>query len=124
MKILCLLITILVLLFTSQGHSQSLMPTNPIANVTLAWDPCPVTNNIAHYAVYWGVLPMTYTNKESSLGTNATLTVSNLVRGTTYYFAATATATNSLESAFSNEVSTNLPAPPTPPTVFRIVVGN
>ena len=45
----------------------------------------------------------------SPAGTNLTVSVSNLVEGTTYYFAATAVDTNGLESDYSTEVSTLIP---------------
>jgi hypothetical protein len=98
-----------------------LVPTNPPANVTLAWNASPTTTNgPISYILYYGPASTTYTNTVLA-GTNLTCTASNLVRGATYYFAVTATATNGLESVFSNEVSTNTAAPPPPPTVLRII---
>jgi fibronectin type 3 domain-containing protein len=72
------------------------------ASVTLAWDPSPDTNVVA-YKIYLGPTSGSYTNNVSVGNvTNATLT--NLVAGAIYYFAATAVDTNSLESDFSNEI--------------------
>jgi hypothetical protein len=73
--------------------------------VTLAWDPSPGTNIIVNYNVYYGAASATYTNHVSA-GTNTTVAVSNLVEGTTYYFAATAVDDAGLESDYSTEVST------------------
>ena len=76
---------------------------------TLAWDPSAGTNVIANYKVYYGVASATYTNVVSA-GTNITVSISNLVRGTTYYFAATAIDTFGLESDYSTEVSALIPS--------------
>lgn len=116
-------------------------------SVTLAWCQSPPTTNnvIAGYKVYYGSGAVTnwspdiyatnqppcpgiivqqgtnwsrsYTNMVTA-GTNLTATVSNLVSGVTYYFAATAYDTNTLESDFSSEVSCTIPMPlpPKPPT--------
>lgn len=79
------------------------LPAHAAESVTLAWDASPSTN-IANYRIYYGVASATYTNSVSA-GTNLTVSVSNLVGGRTYYFAATATDTDGLESDFSAEVS-------------------
>ena len=50
--------------------------------------------------------PAPRTRTSVAAGTNLTVSVSNLVEGTTYYFAATAVDTNGLESDYSTEVST------------------
>jgi hypothetical protein len=84
--------------------------------VTLAWDASASTNSIANYKIYYGGASATYTNSVSA-GTNLTATVSNLVAGATYYFAATATDTNGLESDYSTEVSTVIPSANQPPTL-------
>jgi hypothetical protein len=84
--------------------------------VTLAWDPSPGTNVIANYKVYYGTASGTYTNSVSA-GTNLTVSVSNLVQGVTYYFAASATDANGLESDYSTEVSTVIATPNQPPTL-------
>jgi hypothetical protein len=84
--------------------------------VTLAWDPSPGTNVIAHYNLYCGVASGTYTTVVTA-GTNTTASVSNLVLGTTYYFAATAVDTSGLESDYSTEVSTMVTPANQPPTL-------
>jgi sulfur relay (sulfurtransferase) complex TusBCD TusD component (DsrE family) len=95
----------------------ALFPFSAIAasSVTLAWDPSPGTDVITNYNLYYGAASATYTNVVPA-GTNTTVTISNLVGGTTYYFAATAVDTNGLESVYSTEVAyTNVTA--TPPTI-------
>jgi hypothetical protein len=76
----------------------------PPQSVTLAWDPSPCTNLIANYKVYYGVSSATYTNVVAA-GTNTTVSISNLLNSTTYYFAATAIDSSGLESDYSPEVS-------------------
>jgi len=79
----------------------------PPQSVTLAWDPSPGTNVIANYNVYYGVASATYTNVVAA-GTNSTVSISNLVNGTTYYLAATAVGTSGLESDYSTQVSARI----------------
>ena len=100
------------------GDFSALTPLASFATgtVTLAWDPSPGTNVIANYNVYYGVASGTYTNVVAA-GTNPTVSVSNLVEGTTYYFAATAVDTNGLESDYSTEVSTLFAHCNQPPTL-------
>ena len=69
----------------------------------LAWNASP-DSSVAGYRVYWGAASTNYTNSLNA-GTNLTATVTNLVRGTKYYFAATAYASNGVESSFSNEAA-------------------
>jgi hypothetical protein len=84
--------------------------------VTLAWNASSGTNVIANYKVYYGVASATYTNSVAA-GTNLTVSVSNLVLGVTYYFAATAVDTSGLESDYSTEISTMIVPPNQPPTL-------
>ncbi len=97
------------------GASFALAPLAALATgtVTLAWDPSPGTNDvIANYNLYYGAASGTYTNVVAA-GTNLTASVSNLLEGITYYFAATAVDTNGLESDYSAEVSAMICRPPT-----------
>src|ERR1039458_4540906 len=73
------------------GALFALSPLASLATgtVTLAWDASSGTNVIANYKVYYGVASATYTNSVAA-GTNLTVSVSNLILGVTYYFAATA----------------------------------
>ncbi len=79
------------------------------ANVTLAWnsnsDPI-----VAGYNIYYGRACKGYTNK-ACLGKATTVTISNLVVGATYFFAATTYSTAGAESALSGEVAYTVPAP-------------
>jgi hypothetical protein len=113
------------LLAASTSHGALLGPTNAPASVTLAWDPSPANSGVVFYSLYWGVASRAYTNEVNVIGrTNTTATITNLTRGATYYFAATATATNGLESDFSSEVSWsvgNIPAAPVNTRVASMV---
>jgi len=88
--------------FTMSVHAQ--------ANVTLAWNQStdPI---VAGYNIYYGGASGTYTNKINS-GANTSLTISNLVIGDTYYFAATTYSVAGAESSLSSEVSYTVPTPP------------
>ena len=88
-------------------------PAWAASSLTLAWDPSTSTN-VAGYRIYYGPSSRNYTNT-LDVGNATSATLSNLVTGATYYFAATAYDTANLESDFSNEVGyTNLLlAPPT-----------
>jgi hypothetical protein len=100
------------------GAFFALTPLASLATgtVTLAWDASSGTNVIANYKVYYGIVSATYTNSVAA-GTNLTASVSNLVAGRTYYFAATAVDTSGLESDYSAEVSTVINLPNQPPTL-------
>jgi hypothetical protein len=72
-------------------------------SVTLAWNAS--TNPIVTgYKVYYGGACGAYTN-EICAGNATNITISNLVPGATYYFAATTYAASGMESPFSGEVS-------------------
>ncbi len=94
------------------------LPGFAAGSVTLAWDASQGTNVIANYNVYYGIASATYTNTAAA-GTNTTVSISNLVEGVTYYFAATAVDSVGLESDYSTEVSTLIPVKLTnqPPTL-------
>ena len=78
-------------------------------NVTLAWIPSS-GQVVAGYNVYYGGASRVYTIK-TSVGQATSLTISNLVPGVTYYFAATTYNAAGAESVFSSEVSYTVPAP-------------
>ena len=124
MKLLVLAILALLLL-VSPCSALGAGPTNSLSRIAVAWDPSPATGfGVLNYNLYYGPVSANYTNS-FSVGTNTTGSVSNLVRGATYFFAVTAVcATNLLESDFSNEISWTPPKPPTPPTVFKIISGS
>jgi Fibronectin type III domain len=75
------------------------------SSVTLAWDPTP---GVAGYRLYLGLASRTYSTM-LDVGGSTTVTVANLVPGTTYYFAVTDYDTNHLESTFSGEISYTVP---------------
>lgn len=77
------------------------------ASVTLAWNPS-TDPTIAGYNIYYGGASYTYTNK-ISVGNATSVTISGLVPGTTYYFAATTYSASGLESAFSGELAYLIP---------------
>lgn len=110
----CLL---LVLFAASPAIAQYLWPnTNPPAMVTLAWDAV-ADPQVTGYRVYWGIGSRQYTNSQTvALQTETTIT--NLMRGTTYFFAATSLA-GELESGFSEEVTYAPPTGPSAPQGLR-----
>jgi len=73
------------------------------ANVTLAWTPTG-DPSVVGYRVYQGVASQTYTNM-IDVGNATSVTVSNLVGGTTYYFAVTSYTSAGVESPFSGEIT-------------------
>src|SRR6266446_704159 len=84
-------------------------------SVTLAWD-ANTAPNIVGYRLYTGTTSGVYT-QQIEVGNNTSTSVSNLVDGTTYFFAVTDYNTSGVESAYSNQVSYTAPlATPTPPT--------
>ena len=89
-------------------------------SVKLGWNPC-TDPCIAGYNIYYGVASGTYSNKVV-LGVTTNATISGLIEGTTYYFAATAFNVAGVESLFSNETSWTIPLPVVnhPPTLNSI----
>jgi hypothetical protein len=99
-----------------------LSPSNAPPSVELAWNAAaidiilgPVTN----YNIYEGAASGQYT-VEIPAGTNLVLTVSNLARGTQYFFNVTSQA-GGLESGFGGEISYT-PQPPPPAPVFQPII--
>jgi hypothetical protein len=96
-----------------------------LSSVNLAWTPSTGTN-IAGYHVYYGAASRTYTNMVF-IGNATNTTISGLMDGVTYYFAATAADTSGLESDYSNEAS-NAPAaianqPPTLNSLSNLTIN-
>jgi hypothetical protein len=77
------------------------------AEVTLEWDPNSETD-IAGYRIHYGTASGSYIHLKDA-GKQTACTVTELVPGTTYYFAATAYNTSGLESDYSNEVLYTVP---------------
>jgi hypothetical protein len=92
------------------------------AQVTLVWN-ASSDPNVTGYDIYYGVASRSYTNK-IDVGNTTNATISGLVEGVTYYFAATAYNVLGIESDFSGEVSYTVPvsgpAPNNPPTLNTI----
>ena len=88
--------------FQALGQNQS---------VVLFWSPS-VDPNVVGYNIYYGTVSGEYTN-ELVLGNVSTATLTGLTAGTTYYFVATATGTDGVESPFSNETTYTVPLPAT-----------
>ena len=77
-----------------------------LANVTLAWNPS-TSPNVAYYNIYYGADSGTYGNVISVTATN--VVVSNLIEGTTYFFAASTVDTSGVESQLSSQISYLVP---------------
>ena len=78
------------------------------AQVTLEWDPNSETD-LAGYRIYMGTASGAYGATPIAAGLSTTCTVTGLVSGRTYYFAATAFNAGGLESGKSNEVIYTVP---------------
>jgi len=89
--------------------------------VTLAWDPSPDTN-VAGYYVHYGTVSGSYTTHVDT-GSATTFQVTDLVPGTTYYFAVTAYNAQKIQSAPSGEIAYTAPevVPPPAAGVVRIL---
>lgn len=91
-------------------------------SVTLAWIPS-TDPNIAGCNLYYGVASGAYTQMVNP-GNVTTVTISGLIEGTTYYFAATSYDILGLESDFSNEASYTVPGIiPVSPVTLQIRVA-
>ena len=73
------------------------------SSVTLAWDPSS-SSDVTGYNVYYGPASRTYTNMVTA-GNATNVTISGLVAGSTYFFAATAYDSFGVESDYSNETN-------------------
>ena len=83
------------------------LPLHADQSVTLTWNPS-TAPNVAGYKIYYGVASQSYFTNVA-VGNTTTATISGLVPGTTYYFAATTVDSAGDESAFSNEASYAVP---------------
>ena len=88
-------------------------------NLSFGWDPSN-DPNVVNYTIYYGTESGVYPNAVR-VGNVTTATLSNLVQGITYYFAATTTDTAGMESDYSQELSYVIPLPS--PAVVSIVAS-
>jgi hypothetical protein len=96
----------LILILTGLlGVSQ--LPALGAGSVTLMWNPS-TDPTVAGYRTYYGVASRNYTNVVDAGGATS-VTISALVEGATYFFAATSYNTLGMESDFSNEASYTVP---------------
>ncbi len=86
-----------------------------LQSVTLGWSPSTDPSAVGS-AVYYGTNSGNYPTRLDA-GTNATITVTGLQEGVTYFFVATAYDSSGQESVPSNEVSYQVPLTNSPPTV-------
>jgi hypothetical protein len=98
-------------LFALLGHAGPAFSATPPAgpSVTLAWNQSPDPNAVG-YDVYYGTASHTYTNMIHA-GNVTNATISSLVTGVTYYFAATSYDAGGGQGGYSNEA--NYVVPPT-----------
>jgi hypothetical protein len=83
----------------------------------MSWNPS-TDPSVVGYNIHFGVSSGNYTNSVS-VGNVTNATVTGLVAGQAYYFAATAVNAGSVESDYSNEIWTNAPAPANTPPVAQ-----
>jgi len=107
-------VLLLVTIFSKPGIGNA-------ASVMLAWDPSP-DSQVVGYRVYYGVASLSYTNS-ATVGAVTNATVTGLIVGTRYYFAATAYNAAGDESVFSNEI-TFTPVAPTNQAPTLNALGN
>src|SRR5437879_4544234 len=88
------------------------------STITLAWDPSS-DPSVVGYNLYYGTATRSYAN-EIAAGTQTSLSISNLVPGTTHYFAATTFTAGGLESDYSAEATYTVPIQNQPPTLDPI----
>lgn len=90
------------------------------AGVTLGWN-LATDPSVQNYNIYMGTSSRAYTNSQAvcpvfiQFGCTNVFSISNLVPGVTYYFAATSVDSIGLESAFSAEVIYTVPQTNQPP---------
>ncbi len=91
------------------------------AQATMSWNP----NNegeLAGYKVYYGNSSGSYSSS-IDVGNQTSYTISNLVEGEIYFFAATAYDLAGNESGYSNEVSYDVPLEPMTEPVLLEIIG-
>ncbi len=101
------------------------LPALAAGRVSLAWD-ASVDPAVAGYIINYGVASGAYSNA-LSVGNVTSASISNLIEGTTYFFAARAYNSANVQSDFSNEASYSVPVsanqPPTLNTIGNLTLG-
>ena len=87
-------------------------------NVTLVWN-ASTDPTVTGYNIYYGGKSGNYTNTVNA-GNVTNITISGLVPGVTYYFAATTYNSSGIQSPFSNEVSYSVPTGVLPSPQFYL----
>jgi hypothetical protein len=82
-----------------------------VQSATLNWNPS-TNSNVAGYNIYYGTSSQTYTNV-ITVGNVTNATVTGLLEGVTYFFAATTYDASGNQSGFSNQASYAVPGDPT-----------
>ncbi|MCJ7601623.1 MAG: cadherin-like domain-containing protein, partial [Desulfobulbaceae bacterium] len=112
-------ILLLIGIVTSFLFLFSTPPLHALQEASFSWLPNPETN-LSGYKIHYGTTSAQY-DYSVDMGNPTPInglimgTVSGLVDGTTYYFAATAYDTDGFESDFSQEVVWTAPSDPAPP---------
>jgi len=99
------------------SYASALPSTNTVKSVMLVWNPSP-DSSVTGYRVYYGVASRSYSTMIDT-GSSTNLVITNLVRGTTYYFAATAYNPDA-ESDYSAEAIYTVPGIPAPPSNLQV----
>lgn len=97
------------------------IPAAPV--ISLAWNASTSTPSAGYfnYAVWCGTNSGQYTTNYPA-GTNLSVVVSNLSRGTVYYFSATVTDPNTGLTSYSTEITYTAPTVPIAVTALRVNV--
>ncbi|HEX3856321.1 MAG TPA: LamG-like jellyroll fold domain-containing protein [Verrucomicrobiae bacterium] len=100
------------------------MPVRATESLSFGWEASTDTN-VVGYNIYYGTASHVYTGKVL-FGNVTTATISGLVEGTTYYFAATTYDALNQESDFSDEITYTVPVTITnqPPTIIEMLTTN
>ena len=94
-------------------------PAFATGSVTLAWN-ASTDATVSGYNIYYGGASRAYTGK-LSVGKVTEATISGLVEGTTYYFAATTYSASGVESALSSELAYLVPVSANQPPTFNAI---
>ncbi len=96
-----------IFLFLSLFAALSMLEKANASNMIISWNPS-VSPNVTGYDVYYGTTSGNYPYRLNA-GAATTITISNLIPGTKYYFAATAYAAVGKQSSFSAPAEATIP---------------